>query len=224
MKIKIKLLVGSCILVAVFLGACGGRTYTTEEKIVAMMEHHFIAPMAYEDIEEPQSGYYHQPGAIEGGDLSYFEAGSSRVISESTPIQKVEYKYKIILSGSQNEELVPGFSPGFGMCVFGTWGDETWSCGLFRSKEDAKKYKQSYRKSPVPFIVCRNCKPKPIPLYSRLCPGVYSSLLGEEWVDPAMPAEIFNDKGYCTFNKPWWTTEEGMRLGVEKWGDKLQDL
>jgi len=185
----------------------------------------FVAPMAYEDFEEPQTGYHHQPAAIKGGDLSYFEAGSSRGISDSTPIQKVEFKNKINLLGSQEDELVPGFKPGSGMCVFDTWGDKTWTCALFESDEDAKKYSQSYKTSPVPYVVCRSCEPQPIPGYSRICPGVYSNwLYGEEWEDPAMPAEKFNDEGNCTFNKPWWTTEEGLRLGVEKWGEKIQDL
>ncbi len=224
------LVVSSFLFAATFLGACGvvPKTVapkTPEEKVIAMMQTPpFIAPMGSEDITEPQSGYFHQPASIDGGELLYFKSGSSKAVGKSTPA-KVEFKNKILLLGEDQDELVPGFKPGFAMCSFDGWDNKTWTCGIFQSSEDAEKYTKSYETSPVPSVICKDCKPTAIPGWTRSCPGYYVSWLnGKQWEDKLMPAEKFNDEGNCTFDKPWWMTKEGLKLGVEKWGEKLKEL
>ena len=110
-------------------------------------------------------------------------------------------------------------------CSFGQKDKDKWVCLIFRSAEDARSYVMNDSEVyPVQFVACIDCKPKPMIALSRLCPGIYRSFLdtSKNWDDPSLPGPKFNKEGGCSFDKPWWQTEKGISLGIEKFGDQIR--
>jgi hypothetical protein len=208
---------------AILLVAASCRSQpSAEEKLRSFMESTpFMAPMGYQDITDPQVGYTHSPGGIEGGEFLFVESGDFKSTDQSSPIP-IGFR-KVSFYGDSQPYLVPGFRPRAAACKYGLRKPGQWSCLLFKSAEDAQRYFESNDKSPVSFVVCQHCKPRPVPMLSRVCPGVYSSSLDKasDWEDPTIPGPVFA-KGICNFKLPWWRTPEGIQLGIKKYGDKIK--
>lgn len=193
-----------------------------EEKLRSYMESTpFIAPMGDQDYTDPQVGYTHSPGGIEGGEFLYVKSGDFKATDKSAP-RPINFK-KVSFYGDSQPDLVPGFKPRTAACKYGLRRPGQWSCLLFKNTEDAQIYFRSDDKSPIPYVICLNCKPHPVASLSRICPGVYSSSLekASDWKDPTIPGPVFT-KGMCTFKLPWWLTSEGIKLGTKKYGDKFK--
>jgi hypothetical protein len=147
-----------------------------EEKLRSYMESTpLFAPMGYQDYTEPQVGYIHIPGGIEGGEFLYFKPGDFKSTDQSSP-RPIGFK-KVSLYEASQPDLVPGFKPRAAACTYGRQKPRQWNCLLFRSTVDAQTYFKSYDKTSAQYVVCLNCKPRPVPMLSRICPGVYSSAL-----------------------------------------------
>jgi hypothetical protein len=192
------------------------------EKLRSYMESTpFLAPMGYQDYTDPQVGYTHIPGGVEGGKLLYVKPGDFKSTDQSSP-RPIGFK-KVSFYEASQPDLVPGFKPRVAACTYGRQQQGQWNCLLFRNTEDAQSYFKGYDKSPAPYVVCLNCKPRPVPMLSRICPGVYSSSLdkADNWEDPTIPGPVFT-KGMCTFKLPWWRTSDGIKLGIKKFGDKIK--
>lgn len=192
-----------------------------EENLRSYMESTpFVAPMGYEDHTDPQIGYTHSPGGIDGGEFLFVKAGDYRSADHSSPKQ-IGFK-KVSFYGGSQPDLVPGFQPKVAACKYGLRKPGQWNCLLFQSTKDAQTYFKSNDKSQAPYVVCLNCKPRPVPMLSRICPGVYSSSIDKasDWRDPTIPGPVFT-KGMCTFKLPWWRTADGIKLGIGKYGGKI---
>ena len=204
-----------------FATSCRAQA-SKEEKLHSYMESTpFLAPMGYDDVTNPQIGYTHSPAGIEGGQFLFINANDFRSANESSP-KPLAFR-KISFYDSSQLEIAPGFKPEAAGCKYGLRKTRQWNCLIFRRSEDAQKYFKSGDRSPVPYVVCLKCKPIPVPMLSRICPGVYSSSLSksDNWEDPTIPGPIFT-KGMCTFKLPWWRTSDGIKLGIKKFGDKIK--
>jgi hypothetical protein len=193
-----------------------------EGRLRAYMESPpFVAPMGYEDITNPQIGYTHSPGGIEGGQFLLVKENDFRSANESSP-KPIDFR-KISFYDSSQPALAPGFRPEAATCKYGLRKPGQWNCLIFRGTEDAQKYFKSVDRSPVPYVVCLDCKPRAVPMLSRICPGVYTSSLdrSSDWKDPTIPGPVFT-KGMCTFALPWWRTDSGIKLGIKKFGDYIE--
>ncbi len=209
-------------LASLLLAASCNAQSSKEEKLRSYMESTpLLAPMGYQDYTEPQVGYIHIPGGIEGGEFLYVKPGDFKSTDRSSP-RPIGFKKLSFYKASQ-PDLVPGFKPRGAACTYGRQKPGQWNCLLFRSTEDAQTYFKSNDKSQAPYVVCLNCKPRPVPMLSRICPGVYSSSLSkaDNWEDPTIPGPVFT-KGMCTFKLPWWRTSDGIKLGIKKFGDKIK--
>lgn len=205
-------------LTSFFLAASCRAQPSKDEKLRSYMESTpFLAPMGYQDYTDPQEGYTHSPGGIEGGEFLYIKSGDYKSTDQSSP-RPIGFK-KVSFYGDSQPELVPGFKPRAAACKYGLRKPGHWICLIFKTVEDAQRYFKSHDRSPVPYVVCLNCKPRPVPMLSRICPGVYSSSLDKatDWEDPTIPGPVFT-KGKCTFNLPWWRTPVGIKLGIKKYG------
>ena len=191
---------------------------TNAEKLRTLLEAAPpLAPLANDDISDPQGGYYHQTVAITGGDYIHIKPGDSR-LKEPDPSRSLKF-VPINFFSDEQAELFSGFTPGMSFCDYGSKVKDQWVCLIFASGEDAKAYiKNESEIYTVPFVACLNCKPKPMVALSRICPGIYISYLdpSDNWEDPTRPGPKFNKEGNCYFDKPWWQTEEGIRMGLEK--------
>lgn len=193
-----------------------------EEKLRAYMESTpFVAPMGYEDYTDPQIGYTHSPAGIDGGDFLFVKAGDYRTADQSSP-RPIAFR-KVSFYGSAQPDLVPGFKPKVAACTYGLRKPGQWTCLLFQSTRDAQSYFKSTEKSPAPYVVCLDCKPRPVPMLNRICPGVYRSSLDitSNWQDPTIPGPVLTN-GRCSFKLPWWRTAEGIQLGIMKYGGKIR--
>ena len=214
---------GMVLLALIGVVGCG-QEISNEDKLRLTLEAAPpLAPLAHEDISDPQIGYYHQTIGITGGNYIHVKAGDSRLKQPKT-FQNLKF-VPINFYDDEQPELVTGFKPTLAFCSFGKKDKDKWVCLIFRSDEDAKSYVMNNSDVfPVPFVACIDCKPKPMIALSRLCPGIYSSFLdtSKNWDDPSLPGPKFNEEGGCSFDKPWWQTEEGIRLGLEKFGDQIR--
>ena len=75
------------VVIALSMTGVGcAQQLSKEEKLRMQMDNApFIAPMAAEDISDPQTGYTHQTIEITGGNYLYIKAGNSRVEGDSKP-------------------------------------------------------------------------------------------------------------------------------------------
>jgi len=209
-------------LVAFAVVGCTQRVSKTDKLRLIMEKYPPTAPLSRDDISDPQMGYYHQAVGISGGNYIRIKAGD--------PIRKELDESKYIKFKSFNlwekdpPEIFSGFKPGYIICEFGKREKDKWVCMIFRTRDELKAYlvNQS-RTHPVPLITCTECKPKPNVALSRICPGIYMSPLTSDanWEDPTRPGPKFNSEGKCTYEKPWWQTDVGLRLGVKSYGDEI---
>ena len=175
-----------------------------------------LAPMAIEDLEDPQKGYYHMPIGINQGNFFFASKGESR-----KKVRKIDFKQ--LSFWSEPIEIEPGFRPSTSFCTFNEesykYGGESfparsWTCGIFRSNEEliTSLKSENQRAWAVDFIICNDCKPKADNTLSRICPGMYSSWLDPKrnWIDQAMPGapKPFNNEGSCIHKKPWFINSQ----------------
>ncbi len=79
------------LLSLVAASSCGAQT-SKEEKLRSYMESTpFVAPMGYEDYTDPQIGYTHSPGGIDGGSFLLVNAGDYKSADQSSP-KPIEFK------------------------------------------------------------------------------------------------------------------------------------
>lgn len=209
------------LLSLVAASSCGAQT-SKEEKLRSYMESTpFVAPMGYEDYTDPQIGYTHSPGGIDGGSFLLVNAGDYKSADQSSP-KPIEFK-KVSFYGASQPDLAPGFKPRAAACKYGLKKPGQWNCLIFQSTADAQEYFKSNEKTGVSYVVCLDCRPRPLPMLSRICPGVYRGSLDKssDWQDPTIPGPVLT-KGMCAFALPWWRTEGGIKLGIKEYGGKIE--
>ena len=208
-------------LIGVF--ACGQQLSKAEKLKLSLEATPPLAPLASEDISDPQMGYYHQTIGITGGNYIHVKTGDSRM-KQPDPSRNLQF-VPINFYDDEQPEIIPGFKPGMAYCDYGKKEKGQWVCLIFRSGDDAKSYvRNESTVQPVQMIACLDCKPRPMVGLTRICPGLYSDWLdsSNSWQDPMIPGPKFNEEGGCSFDKPWWQTEAGIRLGVEKYGKDIR--
>ena len=204
------------------LSACSKDKLTDREKLFISMENApFVAPMGDEDYSDPQVGYKHMPFYIKGGNYLYLNSGDWIDADRSSP-KPIEF-VELDFTDPEGIELHQGFRPKTAMCLYGKLEKNQWSCLIFESSEDVSLYLQSNERSPVAYIACLDCDPRPLTGLMRMCPGVYMHWTGPQynWEDPSMPGPKYDENGSCTYDVPWWRTKKGIELGLEKYRGKL---
>ena len=214
---------GMSLFALIGVVGCGQQLSKAEKLRLSLEAAPPLAPLATEDISDPQMGYYHQTIGITGGDYIHVKTGDSK-FKQPDLSQNLQF-VPINFFDDEQPEIISGFKPGMAFCNYGQKDKGHWVCMIFRSGDDAKSYVMNESEVySVPFIACLDCKPKPMIALTRLCPGIYSGWLrsSDSWEDPMMPGPKFNEEGGCSFDKPWWQTEEGIRLGGEKYGKDIR--
>ena len=177
-------------------------------------------PLSKDDIEDPQKGYMHIPQGMEGGTFMYAKKGDPTGKTEKVELEKFTF-----LEGFRTE-VINGFTPTVGVCIF----MDKWSCFIADSEEVINKtLSQEFTNNLSPIhesdmIFCEDCKPTPVPLFSRICPGYYRAHITNEVVeDKTLPTypEFFSKEGNCIYEKPWFISsskkeKEKNNNGIEK--------
>ena len=177
-------------------------------------------PLSQDDIEDPQKGYMHIPQGMEGGTFIYAKKGDPTGKTEKVELEKFTF-----LEGFRTE-VINGFTPTVGVCIF----MDKWSCFIADSEEVINKtLSQEFTNNLSPIhesdmIFCEDCKPTPVPLFSRICPGYYRAHITNEVVeDKTLPTypEFFSKEGNCIYEKPWFISsskkeKEKNNNGIEK--------
>ena len=177
-------------------------------------------PLSQDDIEDPQKGYMHIPQGMEGGTFIFAKKGDPTRKTEKVELEKFTF-----LEGFRTE-VINGFTPTVGVCIF----MDKWSCFIADSEEVINKtLSQEFTNNLSPIhesdmIFCEDCKPTPVPLFSRICPGYYRAHITNEVVeDKTLPTypEFFSKEGNCIYEKPWFISsskkeKEKNNNGIEK--------
>ncbi len=177
-------------------------------------------PLSQDDIEDPQKGYMHIPQGMEGGTFMYAKKGDPTGKTEKVELEKFTF-----LEGFRTE-VINGFTPTIGVCIF----MDKWSCFIADSEEVINKtlsQELTNNLSPIhesDMIFCEDCKPTPVPLFSRICPGYYRAHITDEVVeDKTLPTypEFFSKEGNCIYEEPWFISsskkeKEKNNNGIEK--------
>ena len=196
------------LIAVVFLSSCSNQKTSRN--------YASLAPMAIEDIEDPQKGYYHMPAGINDGEFYLAKSGTSREIMIKIDSKEISFLGEPV-------KVTEDFKAASAFCSFieksFTYSGvvvpaNSWRCGIYKSYTDLQRERMTVgqRNWSVDLIICNDCKPVPYPTLSRICPGKYSSWLDpkRDWTDPAMPGypDPFDDSGNCMHDKPWFLDEK----------------
>ena len=174
-------------------------------------------PLSKDDIEDPQKGYMHIPQGMEGGTFMYAKKGDPTGKTEKVELEKFTF-----LEGFRTE-VINGFTPTIGVCIF----MDKWSCFIADSEEVINKtLSQQFTNNLSPIhesdmIFCEDCKPTPVPLFSRICPGYYRAHITNEVVeDKTLPTypEFFSKEGNCIYEKPWFIASKNEKKEIKNNG------
>ena len=166
-------------------------------------------------MKEKGNNFYAE--GMEGGTFMYAKKGDPTGKTEKVELEKFTF-----LEGFRTE-VINGFTPTIGVCIF----MDKWSCFIADSEEVINKtLSQQFTNNLSPIhesdmIFCEDCKPTPVPLFSRICPGYYRAHITNEVVeDKTLPTypEFFSKEGNCIYEKPWFIASKNEKKEIKNNG------